>query len=169
MRYAASWILYFALSVGFAVGGCQSASIPSGADFAVSADAAVADLVAIPPPDALGSSDLAVSSPPDVAWSRDLAVACPMVFPTFDRQCSMATDCVAVLHQIDCCGTYVALGIRGTEQSAFAAAEKDCESMYPGCGCAQRPTVAEDGTTDNGGAQLVARCAQGQCQSHFGP
>lgn len=148
--------------------GCPSNPLPGTSDLAAAHDADIPDL-ALSLADAAGFDDIAMPPPRDATVPRDLAVSCPGVFPSFERQCSADADCVAVLHQIDCCGTYVALGIRVTEQTAFAAAEKDCEAMYPGCGCASRPTVADDGTQDQGGSRLSARCSAGRCLSHFGP
>src|SRR5689334_17306859 len=35
----------------------------------------------------------------------------PPVFPTFDKHCLTTQDCLLVFHQINCCGTRVAIGI----------------------------------------------------------
>src|SRR5262249_26992749 len=65
-------------------------------------------------------------------------------FPIFDKACAAPSDCFMGLHQTDCCGTYVAIGIRSTERARFQDDEARCEAMYPGCRCAPRPTTAED-------------------------
>jgi hypothetical protein len=90
-------------------------------------------------------------------------------FPTFERACETATDCVAVEHQVNCCGTDVLLGIRADEQVAFDEAEATCRGMYPGCGCAEGPTTADDGTTADGVAGGRVECRENVCTSTFVP
>ncbi len=87
------------------------------------------------------------------------------VFPTFDRRCAAATECAAVLHQTDCCGTFVAMGLRASERGGFDAAEMRCQSMLPGCGCASRETTDDDGNPVQGSgvAMIDARCRDGRC------
>ena len=68
-------------------------------------------------------------------------------FPTFGKACASAADCVVRFHQIDCCGTRVAIGLAADEAHEFDIAEAICETQYPGCGCPQGPTTAEDGAT----------------------
>ena len=89
-------------------------------------------------------------------------------FPDFDRSCTDASECAVVEHQINCCGTMRALGIRADQQSAFDAAEASCRGMYPGCGCAALPTEADDGTTSDGTSTARAECVSGQCTSTYG-
>ncbi|MEY3015399.1 MAG: hypothetical protein RIT45_4134 [Pseudomonadota bacterium] len=86
-------------------------------------------------------------------------------FPAFSKACSADADCVVVQHQINCCGTKIAIGIGKDEQAAFAAAEKLCQSQYPGCGCAQFETVAEDGYSTWQDNEFVAKCQEGVCRA----
>jgi hypothetical protein len=86
------------------------------------------------------------------------------VFPAFDKTCAAAADCALVFHQINCCGTRVALGISSAESAAFGAAEATCEAQYPGCGCAQQPTVAEDGKSADE-SLIQVDCLSGSCGS----
>src|SRR5215472_7174507 len=73
----------------------------------------------------------------------------PPVFPTFDQSCQAASDCVMVLHQIDCCGTQHALGIHPADRGRFDADEAICTSFgprgYPACGCAGQGILADIG------------------------
>jgi hypothetical protein len=87
-------------------------------------------------------------------------------FPTFDKSCDAATDCLIGLHQVDCCGSLVAIGIRASERDRFQADEARCVAMYPGCDCAGRPTLAEDGHTGTYD-RLVVRCDGGRCMTTF--
>jgi len=93
------------------------------------------------------------------------AVQCgqnPPQFPVFDRTCEKDADCVVVLHQVNCCGTEVAWGIAASEKAAFDAAESECRSEYPACGCPALPTQADDGNT---GSDFGVRCRNGECFS----
>jgi hypothetical protein len=143
--------------------GCSTATIPGeGApgDLASLQDGA-ATLDGAPTP------DLVIAPTPDLLSSPnpDLTIACPNVFPTFAKACSSDADCFIALHQINCCGTLVALGYSTSARAAFAAAESTCEGMYPGCGCAQGPTKAEDGRTDLQGT-ISVRCSAGTCNTY---
>ena len=84
-------------------------------------------------------------------------------FPAFDRTCSAPADCVLRFHQVDCCGSQVALGVNQADSADFDAAEAVCQSQYPGCGCAAMPTVADDGTTSGDPAAFSVDCVGGQC------
>lgn len=84
-------------------------------------------------------------------------------FPDFGESCATNADCTVVLHQVDCCGTLEALGIRLDEAGAFAAAEAVCVSQYGACGCASQPTTDDTGAT---GTTFFAACEAGTCVSH---
>jgi hypothetical protein len=86
-------------------------------------------------------------------------------FPTWGHGCAADADCEIGRHMVDCCGTMAALGVLSTERAAFDAAEATCESMYPPCGCASRPTTAEDGRDETAGT-IAVRCAAGECDTH---
>ena len=87
------------------------------------------------------------------------------MFPTFDKTCVMATDCVTAFHMVSCCGTRAAIGINAAEQAAFDEAEATCEMQYPGCGCAQGPTTTEDGKMSLDDTQIQVACTNGQCMT----
>jgi len=103
----------------------------------------------------------------DAPWSDD-EVRCTgtdPVFPSFDKTCAVTSDCLVALHMISCCGSQVAIGIRSSEQARFEDAEARCDAQYPGCGCAQGPTQAEDGKSTFNNEQIVVNCDMGQCMT----
>lgn len=107
---------------------------------------------------------------PDVVDATpDAAIVCSggaaTSFPTFDRSCRGDADCFVAQHQTDCCGNSRAMGLAVSQRDAFAAAERVCSAMFPGCGCPARPPVADDGMTAVSPATIVAACRSGLCTS----
>ncbi|MEY4515521.1 MAG: hypothetical protein RLZZ450_7643 [Pseudomonadota bacterium] len=90
-------------------------------------------------------------------------------FPRFSRACQTQAECVVVEHQINCCGTRVATGVRSESRAAFDAAEMSCRASYPACGCAELATRADDGTMASGSAQARVECLAGGCTTTFLP
>jgi len=90
------------------------------------------------------------------------AMKCPdaSTFPVFSKTCSVDADCAFGLHQIDCCGSLLAVGFERTQP--FEATEKAWASTCPACECAGKPTYADDGKT---GASFGVRCASGACST----
>lgn len=86
-------------------------------------------------------------------------------FPFLEKACNVASDCFIALHMKNCCGTQNAIGLNATAQSAFTATETTCAAAYPGCGCAQFPTMAEDGRTEDLGP-IQVKCAVGLCTTY---
>ena len=87
--------------------------------------------------------------------------------PSFSKACVKATDCVVVMHQIDCCGTQIAIGVAAGEQTRFVAEEKTCAATYPMCGCATQTTKTEDGSSlDMGGDPAAVDCVGGVCTTY---
>ena len=128
---------------------------------AVAVDAAV-DAGADAGPDATDASSDAAS---DGSGSAVQCGTSPSKFPVFAKGCAADGECFVALHQVNCCGTQVALGLSKGEASAFEAAEKQCVSQYPGCGCAQFATQAEDGFFGWAAADFKASCQAGVCRS----
>src|SRR5262245_54415002 len=87
------------------------------------------------------------------------------MFPTFDKTCAVAGDCAIGVHQTNCCGATIALGLTKAEQSRFAAAEAQCVAQYPACGCPATPTVAEDDRTPIAGQSIVVECQSRMCMT----
>jgi len=92
----------------------------------------------------------------------------PYVFPSFDNACAIDTDCALALHQTDCCGSRVALGIDAGLQAAFDAAEKVCEAQYPACGCVGGPITADDGGKTYNQALVGVACKDHVCSTFVG-
>jgi len=87
------------------------------------------------------------------------------MFPTFDKTCTTPNDCAIGVHQTNCCGATIALGLTKAEQSRFAAAEAQCVAQYPACGCPATPTVAEDGRNPIAGQSIVVECQSRMCMT----
>jgi hypothetical protein len=80
-----------------------------------------------------------------------------------DRTCTSATDCVAVGHIVDCCGTGRMMGLRATEQSRFRELEAQCVASYPGCECPPQPTLTDDGSAVRTSTTVGVACRAGVC------
>ena len=111
-----------------------------------------------------------LSATDDAAASGDAAagVMCTGtvgVFPTFAKTCAIADDCAIGIHQTNCCGATMAIGLVKTEQARFAAAEKICVDQYPPCACPATPTVAEDGRNPIAGQSIVVECQSLKCMT----
>jgi len=85
-------------------------------------------------------------------------------FPLFSKVCKDDAGCVVALHQINCCGSMIAIGIGKGASPAFLDAESQCQQQYPACGCASMPTQAEDGYAAMGGeTDIAVHCVAQVC------
>lgn len=86
-------------------------------------------------------------------------------FPSFNKSCAVAADCIVAVHQINCCGSQRALGVNLAEKARFDADEKVCRAQYPRCGCPTLPTVADDGKSSQrgDGSDIGVGCSAGAC------
>ena len=89
----------------------------------------------------------------------------PTSFPTFDKTCTIAGDCVIGIHQTSCCGSTLAIGMARTEQFRFVSDENTCVGQYPMCACPATPTVTEDGQTGTPGKPIIVACQAGKCMT----
>ena len=89
----------------------------------------------------------------------------PVTFPTFNRGCGASSDCGAVIHQINCCGTRVVTGVSSSEVARFNVAEQECDDEYPACGCAAGPTMTDTGQVVTGRSAPV-ECLNGVCTTY---
>lgn len=89
--------------------------------------------------------------------------------PPPDRSCAAASDCALLNHQIDCCGSEIALGIASSARPAAEQAEGVCAAQWPKCKCLARETVADDGKGIGDASGLELRCTAGRCESFVGP
>jgi hypothetical protein len=85
-----------------------------------------------------------------------------------DRRCITDADCVAVMHEINCCGAESWIGISASAAVRFASLEKVCDAGYPKCLCATGAPVAEDGSVVPFGQAAGVTCAAGACRT-FSP
>lgn len=132
----------------------------------VALDVAVLDVV---PPDS-SIADIAApdSAAADISAPNVQCVGADYAFPAFAKACAVDDDCVVGMHQINCCGSHLALGLAKNDQAAFLAAESLCEAQYPGCGCAAMAPLAEDGYSAlAGGSDIAAHCVAGACASYI--
>jgi hypothetical protein len=123
-----------------------------------------------PGPDAAGGPDVATSDAPvgspDLPGAdgpgtdgpgADAAAACGFV-DSLDHSCTADADCEVALHQTDCCGSLVAVGINVAADGTFQADETACDATYPGCGCAPAPTMTDSGETATDPGTIQAAC-----------
>lgn len=89
------------------------------------------------------------------------------IFSNVIKGCTTAAACVVVFHQLDCCGSLIAVGINHASKDAFDADELTWTMSCPGCGCAARPTVGEDGKTSPNKSDFKAACINNQCRSYL--
>jgi len=87
-------------------------------------------------------------------------------FPAFPKGCGSTANCIIKLHQIDCCGTMMALGINHGEFAAFDAAETAWETACPKCKCPVGLTQAEDGKA-GATVDVKVSCDNGTCKTAF--
>jgi hypothetical protein len=88
------------------------------------------------------------------------------IFNDVTKGCTVSAGCIVVEHQVDCCGSIVAVGINHASKDAFDADEKMWRASCPGCGCPARPTTAEDGKQVVDPGVVSATCTMGVCRSY---
>jgi hypothetical protein len=88
-----------------------------------------------------------------------------MPFPTFDKTCLNPAGCFVGMHQLNCCGSQLAIGVSFVEQQAFMSAEMSWEASCPGCVCPARLPEAEDGKMCMA-ANIYVLCDAGKCTTH---
>jgi hypothetical protein len=87
-----------------------------------------------------------------------------------DRSCTTDADCLVRLHQTDCCGNAVMIGIRTSALGAYNAGEPACMASYPACGCPAGLPTTDSGETvtdlDTVQAACVSRGPRDVCQTY---
>jgi hypothetical protein len=111
---------------------------------------------------ACGSGTLAPDGGSPGTGGAGGAAACQMALAV-DRSCAIASDCVAVSHTSNCCGTAQVIGIRASEQARFQPLEAQCDATYPACGCATGPSTTDDGSRLAFDGTAGVTCVQGKC------
>jgi len=97
------------------------------------------------------------------AGGSDGGVTACQAITALDRSCVVDTDCVAVTHVANCCGSVRVIGLRASEQATFQQLEPQCDASYPACGCATAPTMTDDGSTIKADTSAGVSCLQGTC------
>jgi hypothetical protein len=91
-------------------------------------------------------------------------------FPTLNNGCTGNDACVVAIHQIDCCGSNIALGLNHAVLNTFQRNEADWEASCPKCDCALKPLLAEDGKSGQQ-ADVRVMCdfttGTGKCKTYF--
>jgi hypothetical protein len=123
----------------------------AGVDAASAQDSSVVDAA---------SHDAAIDHAADTGIGGCSASADSGHFPAFADACSSLSDCVMVLHQLDCCGSLAAIGINVAVRNDFDVAEQTWQASCPACGCAQQPTNAQDGNVASSIASIHVACAK---------
>jgi hypothetical protein len=89
---------------------------------------------------------------------------------TIDRSCTMDSDCLVRLHQTDCCGNSVMIGIASSANEVYLASEPACMAGYPACECPAMPprTDSDETVTDTKGvlAACVSRGPRNVCLTY---
>lgn len=145
-----------------AVGPGDAARPPADSGTPPGADAAATDVTITPAPDAAPASDggVAPASP----------IVCPshpeIAYPAAARGCTSASDCVAVVHGLDCCGSQQYVGVNRAAQAAqFDPVEMQCRAAvhFGLCDCRGMPTVAQDGNVVPSPDRVAVDCRAGGC------
>lgn len=89
----------------------------------------------------------------------------PPVFPNLTKECTTTKDCSWLPHQMDCCGSMIAVGVWAPIAQLFFQAENLCVSQYPKCKCAAKTPIAEDGNASET-QEFEATCDAGKCMTH---
>ena len=103
---------------------------------------------------------------PDGGTDEVRCTGLDQTFPTFNRACTSVSDCGIAFHQVSCCGSRTAIGITATEQARFNTDEAVCESQYPACGCAEGPTMVDDGSSAPSEDAISVACVDMQCKTY---
>lgn len=85
---------------------------------------------------------------------------------TLTRACTTDSSCAVAIHQTDCCGNTVAIGINHSELMAFTSLESACDASYPVCGCPVGPTTTDTGETTFDPTAVRVTCFMGTCTTY---
>lgn len=116
------------------------------------------------------SSDALLTIPDaghDAPGPLDAGLDCSDPAPLL-RACVTHTDCTMVHHLADCCGTGAWTGVHVDGLDAAAEYFAACEADLPACGCAGRPTLADDGSDETTPSPwLHVTCVAGSCRTSY--
>ncbi len=94
----------------------------------------------------------------DAGGEPDVAVSPCAYIDTIDRTCATDADCLVRLHQTDCCGSSVMIGIATSALAAYNASEPACMASYPACGCPAMLPLTDSGETVTDTSAVLAAC-----------
>ena len=77
---------------------------------------------------------------------------------SLDQGCTADSDCAFGVHQIDCCGSTLAVGFNSAERGRLDALEPTCVATLPPCGCDPGPTRTDSGEDMLDGAPNLVAC-----------
>jgi hypothetical protein len=75
-----------------------------------------------------------------------------------DQGCMMDSDCAVGIHQIDCCGSTIAIGFNHAERARFDTSEPTCVATLPACGCDPNATLTDSGEFAAIPAEVLVAC-----------
>ena len=96
--------------------------------------------------------------------SSEVTAACQEAVAV-DRGCTLDSECVAVMHTTNCCGSAAWIGINTSAAQHFSSLEKTCDAGYPPCGCAAVPPVADEGSAIPLDQPAGVTCTAGTCKT----
>ncbi|MBX7196624.1 MAG: hypothetical protein K1X94_31515 [Sandaracinaceae bacterium] len=99
-------------------------------------------------------SDAAADAP---ITTSDAGPVCGYV-DTIDRSCTTDGDCLVRLHQTDCCGNSVMIGIASGAADVYGTSEPACMASYPACECPAMLPTTDSGETVTDTAAVLAAC-----------
>lgn len=117
----------------------------------------------------LAARDAAVrdAGPPAPDGATTGALTCSgYTMPPFSKGCLKPVDCAVVMHQTDCCGNTLAVGVNASVAADFKIEEKQCAATYPGCGCPSGPPMTEDGSTASFNGEIGVACVANACTTY---
>lgn len=113
-------------------------------------------------PDEGSAANDAATTPPDAGSACDAVNA-------LDDACRVNSDCIVVVHQSDCCGSTIALGVAGRALASFELEEPLCGASYPECECATRGLRTESGELVAHGSTVLVSCVGHRCTTSVAP
>jgi hypothetical protein len=108
-----------------------------------------------------GASDAASDGAADATGSGN---ACAKLSNLVDT-CNSDTDCVAVPHQTDCCGSIMYIGINQTFRNEFQTLEAKNSEACGKCQCRSQPLTTQDGHTVSDASKVGVHCSSHQCRT----
>jgi len=104
-----------------------------------------------------GSTELDATTSDDASIDTDGGNLCEFA-NSLDGSCSVDEDCRILVHQFNCCGDTVAIGVNLAQSESAAADEVICRDTYPHCGCPTHQTTTDSGESVAFGSEANVAC-----------